>query len=35
MIAGVETLDVKLEFLEIFQIFGDCGNLIYCSCEAD
>ena len=35
MIAWTETSNVKLEFLEIFEIFGDCGNLIYCSCEAD
>ena len=24
-----------MKFLEIFEIFGACGNLIYCSCEAD
>ena len=34
-IAWTETSDVKLKFLEIFEIFGSCGNLIYCSCEED
>ena len=31
-IAWTGTSDVKLKFLEIF---GACGHLIYCSCEAD
>ena len=34
-IAWTETSDVKFKFLEIFEIFGACGNLIYCSCEGD
>ena len=34
-IARTETSDVKLKFLEIFEIFEACGNLIYCSCEGD
>ena len=33
MIAWIETSDVK--FLGIIEIFEACGNLIYCSCEAD
>ena len=33
-IAWIET-DVKLKFLEIIEIFEACGNLIYCSSEAD
>ena len=35
MIAWTETSDVKLKFLEIFEIFRPCGNLSYCICEAD
>ena len=34
-IAWTETSDVKFKFLEIFEIFGACGNLIYCSWEGD
>ena len=24
-----------MKFLDIFELFGTCGNLIYCSCEVD
>ena len=34
-IAWIETSVAKLNFLEIIEIFEACGNLIYCSCEAD
>ena len=34
-IAQIETSDVKLKFREIIETFEACGNLIYCSYEAN